>query len=95
LSVDRNLLGTSKRASHPARPAPAVAPHGPRCSADACRSAIGRPILLKAAGRPSELRLYPDTPHAFFADYRPSYREAEAKDGWAKLVAWFKKHGVE
>ena len=50
---------------------------------------------LKAAGKPSELTLYPDTPHAFFADYRPSYREAEAKDGWAKLVAWFKKHGVE
>jgi hypothetical protein len=41
-SVDRKLLGTSKRASHPARPVPAVAPHGPRCSADACRSAIGR-----------------------------------------------------
>ena len=45
LSVDRKPLGTSKRASHPARPVPAVAPHGPRCSADACRSAIGRPIL--------------------------------------------------
>ena len=50
---------------------------------------------LKAAGKSSELTLYPDTPHAFFADYRPSYREAEAKDGWAKLLAWFKKHGVE
>ncbi len=46
LSVDRKLLGTSKRASHPARPVPAVAPHSPRCSAVACRSAIGRPILL-------------------------------------------------
>ena len=45
LSVDRKPLGTSKRASHPARPVPAFAPHGPRCSADACRSAIGRPIL--------------------------------------------------
>ena len=42
LSVDRKPLGTSKRASHPARPVPAFAPHGPRCSADACRSAIGR-----------------------------------------------------
>jgi hypothetical protein len=45
LSVNRKPLGTSKPASHPARPVPAVAPHGPRCSADACRSAIGRPIL--------------------------------------------------
>ena len=50
---------------------------------------------LKAAGKPSEIVLYPDTPHAFFADYRLSYREAAAKDGWAKLMAWFKKHGVE
>jgi arylsulfatase A-like enzyme len=48
LSADRKLLGTSKRASHPARPVPAIAPHGPRCSADACRSAIGRPILREA-----------------------------------------------
>jgi len=45
LSVDRTNLGTSKRASYPARLVPAVAPHGPRCSADACRGAIGRPIL--------------------------------------------------
>ena len=49
---------------------------------------------LKAAGKPSEIVLYPDTPHAFFADYRASYREAAAKDGWAKLLAWFKKHGL-
>ena len=42
LSVERKLLGTSKRASHPARPVPAVAPHGPRCSADACRNTSGR-----------------------------------------------------
>jgi hypothetical protein len=45
LSVDRKLFGTSTIGSHPARSAPAVAPHGPRCSADACRSAIGRPFL--------------------------------------------------
>jgi hypothetical protein len=46
----RKLLGTSKRASHPARPVPAVASlllllYDPRCSAVACRSAIGRPFL--------------------------------------------------
>ena len=45
LSVDRKHLGTSTIGPHPARPVPAVAPHGPRCSADACRSAIGRPVL--------------------------------------------------
>jgi hypothetical protein len=51
LSVDRKPLGTSKRASHPAGPVPAVAPHGPRCSADACRSAIARPILRVCSGK--------------------------------------------
>ncbi len=45
---------------------------------------------LKANNQKSEIILYPDTPHAFFADYRPSYREKEAKDGWQRLQAWFK-----
>jgi carboxymethylenebutenolidase len=50
---------------------------------------------LKAAGNPrSEFVVYPDTPHAFHADYRPSYRKAAADDGWARGLAWFKKHGV-
>lgn len=50
---------------------------------------------LKAAGNTrSELVLYPDTPHAFHADYRPSYRKAAAEDGWARCLAWFKAHGV-
>ncbi|BBK34502.1 carboxymethylenebutenolidase [Stella humosa] len=49
---------------------------------------------LKAAGKPSEIVLYPDTPHAFHADYRPSFRKTQAEDGWAKLQDWFKKNGV-
>ncbi len=49
---------------------------------------------LKATGSPSEIVLYPDMPHGFNADYRPSYREETAKDGWNKLLAWFKKHGA-
>ena len=49
---------------------------------------------LKAAGKPSEIVLYPDTPHGFYADYRPSYRKEQAKDGWKKLLDWFKKHGA-
>ena len=51
LSVGRKLLGTSTRGPHRARPAPAVAPHDPLRSADACRSAIGRPILLDSSVR--------------------------------------------
>lgn len=50
---------------------------------------------LKAAGNTKcEFVVYPDTPHAFFADYRPSYRKAAAEDAWARCLAWFKKHGV-
>jgi carboxymethylenebutenolidase len=49
---------------------------------------------LKAANNPSEIVVYPDTPHGFNADYRPSYRPDQAKEGWAKLQAWFKQHGV-
>ncbi len=49
---------------------------------------------LKAAGNPSEIILYPNTPHGFHADYRPSYRAEQAKDGWQRLQAWFKKYGA-
>lgn len=49
---------------------------------------------LKASNTHSEIIVYPDTPHAFHADYRPSYRKAEAEDGWARMQAWFKKNGV-
>ena len=50
---------------------------------------------VKEAKQPSEIVLYPDTPHGFHADYRPTFRQKEAEDGWKKLQEWFKKHGVE
>ncbi len=46
------------------------------------------------AGQGSEIIVFPDTPHGFAADYRPSYREGPAKDGWKKMLDWFKHHGV-
>ena len=49
---------------------------------------------LKAAGNPSEIVLYPDTPHGFNADYRPTYRKKEAEDGWKRMLEFFKKNGV-
>lgn len=42
----------------------------------------------------SEIVVYPDAGHAFHADYRPSYRAADAADGWARLQAWFGEHGL-
>ena len=47
-----------------------------------------------AAAKRSEFVVYPDAPHAFHADYRPSYRKDAAEDGWRRCVAWFKAHGV-
>jgi carboxymethylenebutenolidase len=60
----------------------------PVAQIDAMRAA------LKTAGKPSEIIVYPDTPHGFNADYRPSYRPQQAKDGWKRMLAWFKQHGV-
>ncbi|MFB2919466.1 MULTISPECIES: dienelactone hydrolase family protein [Aerosakkonema] len=49
---------------------------------------------LKEGESGSEIVLYPNAPHGFFADYRPSYQKQEAEDGWRRLLAWFKQHGV-
>lgn len=49
---------------------------------------------VKEAGKTAEIIVYPDAPHGFHADYRPSYRKADAEDGWKRLQAWFKKHGA-
>ena len=49
---------------------------------------------LAKGGNQSEFVVYPDAGHAFNADYRPSYVAADAKDGYARCLAWFKRHGV-
>ena len=51
---------------------------------------------LKAFGNDakSQIHVYEGMPHAFHADYRPSYRKEAAEDGWKRMLAWFKKHGV-
>jgi carboxymethylenebutenolidase len=46
------------------------------------------------AAKASEFVLYREAPHAFHADYRPSYRKEAAQDGWQRCLAWFKRHGV-
>lgn len=48
----------------------------------------------KAAGKSVELKIYPDAPHGFHADYRPSYRKAAAEDGWTRALDFLKSHGV-
>lgn len=48
----------------------------------------------KAAGKTVEIVVFPDAPHGFHADYRPSYRKADAEDGFGRMLAWFKTYGV-
>ncbi|MCW5659865.1 MAG: dienelactone hydrolase family protein [Burkholderiaceae bacterium] len=47
-----------------------------------------------AAAKKSEFVVYPEAPHGFHADFRPSYRKEAADDGWKRCLAWFKSHGV-
>jgi carboxymethylenebutenolidase len=47
---------------------------------------------LKKHGKPHQFQLYEKAPHAFFADYRRSYRARAAKDGWRRCLAWFGEH---
>lgn len=49
---------------------------------------------LKKANSKSMIHVYPEAGHGFNADFRGSYREADAKDGWARMLAWFKQAGV-
>lgn len=47
-----------------------------------------------ANARASRIDVYPEAGHAFFADYRESYRADDARDGWQKCLAWLAEHGV-
>ena len=47
-----------------------------------------------AAAGASRFVVYPDAPHAFHADYRPSFRKDAAEDGWMRALAWLRQHGV-
>ena len=53
-----------------------------------------RTALKTAGNTTSEIIVYPDAPHAFYADYRPNYRKEAAEDGWKKMQEWFRQHGV-
>jgi carboxymethylenebutenolidase len=66
----------------------------PLDTVDKMKAALSAASGNNAAAKASEFVVYPDTPHAFHADYRASYREGPAKDGWAKCLAWFKANGV-
>ena len=98
------LVGTST-ANNPKHPvdlaaqlrAPVLGLYGaadtgiPLDSVDKMKAALSQG---SASARASEFVLYPEAPHAFHADYRSSYRQGPAEDGWQRLLAWLKRHGV-
>ncbi|MGZ8363325.1 MAG: dienelactone hydrolase family protein [Caulobacteraceae bacterium] len=49
---------------------------------------------LAAAHKPGGIIVYPDAQHGFHADYRDTYNEAAATDGWSRMLAWFAANGV-
>ena len=63
-------------------------------SVEQMREALVKAAPKNLAAKASRFEIYPDAPHAFHADYRATYREGPAKDGWEKCVAWFKQNGV-
>ncbi|MFO1363010.1 MAG: dienelactone hydrolase family protein [Burkholderiales bacterium] len=51
-------------------------------------------LLAFGKDKESIIHVYPGMPHGFNADYRPTYRKEAAEDGWKRMLAWFRKHGV-
>ncbi len=51
--------------------------------------------VLRAANAKSEIVVYPDAGHAFNADYRPSYHQPSAEDGWQRMLDWFKQYALQ
>ena len=63
----------------------------PQDTVDAMNAALAQG---NAVAKKSEIVVYPGAPHAFHADYRPSYRKEPSDDGWKRCVAWFKANGA-
>jgi dienelactone hydrolase len=74
--------------------APVLALYGGADPSNKPETIDNRQAACTAAGKTCEKIVFPDAPHGFNADYRPSYRPEAAKDGWAKMLAWFKKYGA-
>jgi len=45
-----------------------------------------------SAGKNVTIHVFDNAPHAFNADYRPSYRKADAEAGWQEMLQWFAKY---
>ncbi|WGM37108.1 dienelactone hydrolase family protein [Caulobacter sp. NIBR1757] len=53
-----------------------------------------RDILVRTKKVGADIIVYPNAQHGFHADYRATYDEASARDGWARMLAYFTQYGV-
>ena len=74
--------------------APLLGMYGGQDSGIAVADVQAAAAKAKAAGKTVDIVVFPDAPHGFHADYRPSYRKVDAEDGWGRMLAWFKRYGV-
>ena len=74
--------------------APVLGLYGRRRSMHTDRHDRAHARRLQGGKKSCEIIVYPDAPHAFHSDYRPSYRPDAAKDGWERMLAWFRTYGV-
>jgi carboxymethylenebutenolidase len=78
----------------PALKVPVLGLYGAKDSGIPLESVEAMKAALALGTSGSDFVVYPDAGHAFYGDYRPSYIEKDAKDGFARALAWFKDHGV-
>jgi carboxymethylenebutenolidase len=67
----------------------------PIVPAEAREAAEAQLAIGSEAARASRIVVYPKAQHAFFADYRASYRSDDARDGWKRCLAWLAAHGAQ
>jgi carboxymethylenebutenolidase len=53
-----------------------------------------RKALSDTGNTKSRIDVFADAQHGFNADYRPSYNQKDAQDGWARMLDWFRANGV-
>jgi carboxymethylenebutenolidase len=78
----------------PEMKAPVLGLHGEADTGIPVAQVEAMKAALQAAGKKAEFKIYPGAPHAFHADYRPSYRKEAADDAWAQAITWLKSNGV-
>ena len=95
--ADRAAAEATRSTSCSALKAPVLGLYGGADQGIPLESVEQMRAALKAAGTTSEIVVYPDAPHGFNADYRPSYRKDAARgrlEADARLVQEARRRGA-